>query len=236
MIAPLLRTAITTGSLLLAPAPDATEPASEDVDAGSAERPEEDKGAEAPVSDEVEAPENALAAGDEDDQEDAASEDPAGDLGGAGVAGQLVDKDDPNASRATADLEGEALGKAGADVPARLRPLQAGAWWSLFATAGLATAGGVFAGLSERQEDEAIRVTQLVDLSTGSSYEYADIAQDYERMLDRGEQLSWAARGFFIASAATAITSITLFALDRRRQKSGRRRVSFGAGSAFLRF
>jgi hypothetical protein len=152
----------------------------------------------------------------------------------AGVAGQLVDRDDPNATRATSDLEGEALQGRSAGVPERLRPLQTAGWWTLFGTAALATTGGVLAGLAERQEDEAIRATQMLDLSTGSSLEYAEISAEYEQMLDRGEKLSWAARGFFIAGAATAVASVTLFALDRKRRSEPR--VSFGPGSASVRF
>lgn len=211
------------------PVSDDAAAAAESVEAGRAdavgdeEAPDEAEGsAEAP-----EGPADTEAS----DLQDAEDEEA---LANAGVAGNLVDRDDPNASRATSDLEGESLGDRPANVPDRMRPLQAAGWWTLFGTAVLGTAGGVFAGLAERQEDEAVRVTQLVDLSTGSKLQYSDVSEDYEAMLQRGENFSWAARGFFIAGAATAVTSVTLFILDRRQQKQ--RRLSFGPGSASVRF
>ena len=124
-----------------------------------------------------------------------------------------------------------------AGVPDRLRPLQAAGWWTLFGTVVLGTTGGVLAGLAERQEEEAIRATQMLNLSTGASLEYSEISEQYEQMIDRGERLSWGARGFFIVGAATAITSITLFALDRKRHaQEDRVSVIFGPGSASVRF
>lgn len=161
---------------------------------------------------------------------------------GGGVAGALVDPDDPNATRAQSDLEGESLDTDAAGVPDRLPKLQAAGWWTTFTAVALATSGGIFAGIAEVREDEAKRLAYSFDLSTGRTTNYGPVATDYERLLSDGVTYQWVARGFIIAGGVALIAGITLFAMDGvKRRKAGRSdsarvRLDPGAGGLRLRF
>ena len=158
---------------------------------------------------------------------------------GGGVAGGIVDPNDPNAQRAKSDLEGESLERGRDGVPERLPPLARAAWWNVLGTVALASAGGVFAGLVERQESEMRRVALGVDLSTGSRYRYGSVSSLYDDMDARAKQYAWASRGLFIASGVTAVAAITFFALQHRRnrvERSTARRVQLELRGATLRF
>ncbi|GEM_PF-3862863 len=142
---------------------------------------------------------------------------------GGGVAGAVVDPDDPNATRAQSDLEGESLDTNVAGVPERLPKLQAGGWWMTFGAVALAASGGVLSGIAETREDEAERLAYGFDLSTGSAPLYADVADEYERTLQEGNSYQRAARGLVIAGSATLLVGIGLFIADgvqRRRRRS----------------
>ena len=142
---------------------------------------------------------------------------------GGGVAGAIVDPDDPNAGRAQSDLEGESLDGELAGVPERMPKLQAAGWWTTFSAVALATAGGVFAGVAEVREDEAERLAYSFDLLEGRSPLYGDVADDYERLLDEGNTYQWVARGLVIAGGATLVAGIALFAVDgAQRRKAAR--------------
>ncbi len=157
---------------------------------------------------------------------------------GGGVAGSLVDPDDPDAQRAKADLEGESLEPNRAGVPERLTPLGRAGWWSLLGAASLASAGGILAGLAERQEQEARRLALGIDLDIGARYRYGEVDELYEKMNRRGRQFQGAARGLFIAGAVGLAASITFFAVDAKRRRGQRdsARLRFGAGSMELDF
>lgn len=152
---------------------------------------------------------------------------------GGGVAGAIVDPDDPNAGRAQSDLEGESLDTDVAGVPERLPKLQVAGWWTTFTAVALATTGGVFAGIAEVREDEAERLAYGFDLTTGRSTTYGPVAAEYERLLDEGNTYQWVARGFVIAGGIALVTGIALFAADgAQRRKAALRR---GSGTARVR-
>ena len=133
----------------------------------------------------------------------------------------VIDADDPEATRASSELEGTALpGPVPSSVPERLPKLQAAGWWTVFGAFVLGSTGGVFAGLAEVQEDRASRLATMLD-DNGNLLQYADYSETYEKHLSRGNTYQWAARGFVIAGAATLIAGITLFAVDHRRRRKG---------------
>lgn len=144
---------------------------------------------------------------------------------GGGVAGSVVSADDPAAKQAQADLEGEALDRESTDVPARMQPLQTAAWWTMFGAVALATAGGIFSGLAERQEDEAERLALGFDIESGKRLPYEDNADEYEAILDKGNTYQWTSRGFLIGAGVVLATSIALFAVHGKRSKREKRQA-----------
>ena len=162
---------------------------------------------------------------------------------GGGVAGSIVDPDDPNASRAQSDLEGESLDTEVEGVPERLPRLQAAGWWTTFGAVALATTGGILAGLAETRQDEAERLAYSFDLLAGRTAIYGEVADEYERLIEQGTTYQWLARGFIIAGGATLIAGITCFAIHgarrRRAERSGaaaRVVLRPGAGGFALHF
>jgi hypothetical protein len=162
---------------------------------------------------------------------------------GGGVAGAIVDPNDPNATRAQSDLEGEKLDADVEGVPERLPKLQAAGWWTTFTAVALATTGGIFSGIAETRQDEAERLAYTFDLETGRATLYGSVADDYERILREGQNYQWVARGFIIAGGATLIASIAVFAVDGARRRSAARsgkaariRLDPGIGGLRLRF
>jgi hypothetical protein len=130
----------------------------------------------------------------------------------AGMGGRLVSATDPEARRAKAELEGTALDKnTSADVPKRLPPQQRAAWWCMFGAFALGSAGGVFAGLAEVQEDKATRLAITLDSETGSALLYADIRAEYEDILRVGRRDAAVARGLLAAAGGFLVAGIVLF-------------------------
>ena len=101
-----------------------------------------------------------------------------------------------------------------------LRPLQTAAWWTMFGAFSVGTTAGVLAGLAERQEDRATRLSTLFDAETGAQPRYADRQDEYEGYLRRGEAYARAAIGVGVIAGVTTIAAITLFAIDARRQRA----------------
>ncbi|EDM77631.1 hypothetical protein PPSIR1_03063 [Plesiocystis pacifica SIR-1] len=163
-------------------------------------------------------------------------EEPEQDPGnrGGGVAGSIVDPDDPNASRAQSDLEGESLDDNVAGVPERLPKLQTAGWWTTFGAIALATTGGVLAGVAEAREDEAERLAFGFDIESGTSNLYADVADDYDQVLQEGRTYEAAARGLIIAGGVTLLVGVGLFIADGVQRKRGEAKP--GAGEAKLQF
>lgn len=158
----------------------------------------------------------------------------------AGMGASVISSNNPEARRARADLEGTALATSDSGVPERMRPLQRGAWWSVFGTFALATTGGLFAGFAEVEEDRARRLGSTLDTMTGSQPMYADVQAEYEEILAKGERQAWIARGFLIGAGVTAIAAIALFAADARRQRARstalRRGLRLGGRGLEVRF
>jgi hypothetical protein len=160
-------------------------------------------------------------------------------LEGGGVAGSVVAADDPSATQAQADLEGEALDRQASGVPDRMPRLKIAAWWTMFGAVALATGGGIFSGLAERQEDEAERLALGFDLETGKRFEYEEHADEYAEILDKGNTYQWVSRGFLIGAGVALVTSVTLFAVQAKRTKKERQRVSLrrlGPGAVEVAF
>jgi hypothetical protein len=152
---------------------------------------------------------------------------------GGGVAGSVISADDPAAKQAQTDLEGEKLDREAEGVPARMPVLQTAGWWTMFGAVALGTAGGIFSGLAERQEDEAERLALGFDIETGSRFEYGEKADEYEAILDKGNTYQWASRGFLIGAGAVLATSIALFAVQASRSKKEKKKMALRGVSPF---
>lgn len=154
---------------------------------------------------------------------------------GGGVAGNVISADDPDANRAKSDLEGDTLEDDVEGVPDKLPALQAAGWWAAFGTVAFGTAGGLFIGLAEREEDEAERLAQSLDLGTGRREEYANVSDDYEQALSTGQLYQNVAIGMFVVSGVALIASVTLFSVNgarnrkEKRDKPGISRIGLGS-------
>lgn len=143
--------------------------------------------------------------------------------------GTAVATTDPEAKRAKAELEGTALrDKPVEGVPERLPPLQRGGWWALFAGFALGSAGGVFAGLAETEEDKATRLIAQIDPETGSSVQYADVKGEYGEILARGRRDAALAQGFLAVGGVALAVGIGLFIADRVKRRPNRVRAGLG--------
>ena len=163
----------------------------------------------------------------------------------AGMGGRTISADDPEAKRARAELEGSSLNADNAaltDVPSRLPPLQRGAWWSMFGAFALASAGGVFAGLAEVQEDKAERLAITLDSSTGMQLPYADIQGEYEDILRTGRRDAAVAKGLISGGAGFLVAGVVLFIVHAVRarkadaNKTDAPRVRAARGGLEVRF
>ncbi|HLT38548.1 MAG TPA: hypothetical protein VK034_19810, partial [Enhygromyxa sp.] len=156
---------------------------------------------------------------------------------GGGIAGAIVDPDDPNATRAQSDLEGERLDDV-AGVPDRMRPLQAAGWWTTFTAVALATSGGIFAGIAEVREDEAERLAYQFSLETGRTTHYGPVSDQYQQLLNEGHSYQWVARGLIIAGGVALVAGVVLFAVDgaQRRKAARSSGLALRPGGFGLRF
>jgi hypothetical protein len=134
----------------------------------------------------------------------------------------VIASDDPDATKATRELEGETLGSTlPAGVPERMSRLQRAAWWTMFGAIGLGATGGVFAGLVERQEDRAVRLQRTYDLDAGARPTYADVRAEYEGIVDRGEAYQATSISLLSVGAAAFVTSVVLFSVNAARTSRG---------------
>lgn len=190
--------------------------------------------ASAPVEPAASAPEGTAT------EPDAAEPETEGDGGGEGPAAEAEPETGaeadleakPAADEASDDASAEAEPADAATKPdqaaapgalgptaAPLRPMQTAAWWTMFGAFAMGTTAGVLAGLAERQEDRATRLSTLFDAETGAQPLYADRKDEYERYLRRGEGYATAAIGVGIVAGVATLAAITLFAIDARRQR-----------------
>lgn len=141
---------------------------------------------------------------------------------GGGTIGGVVDADDPNATRAQSDLEGEGLDTDMAGVPERLPKLQAAGWWLVFGGVTLAASGGVLAGIAETREDEADRLAYGFSLATGKATEFGMVADEWDQTLREGQAFESAARGLVIGGAVVLLGGVGFFIADAVQRKRGR--------------
>ena len=212
--------------LSMAPAPSFAAPPADDVAPAEGVTSATEGDAATPESGEASQPPG----------EDSPADSPAGELQptvveleepdaptGGGVAGAIIDPDDPNATRAQSDLEGESLDTDLEGVPDRLPKLQTAGWWTTFTAVALATTGGIFAGVAETRQDDAERLAYSFDLDTGRAALYGSVADDYQRLLDQGGTYQWVARGFIIAGGVALIAGVAMFAVDGTRRRKAER-------------
>jgi hypothetical protein len=147
--------------------------------------------------------------------DDAATDDPATDDAAADDAAADEVTTDDKAADAGATSANGAVGP----TAAPLRPMQTAAWWTMFGAFAVGTTAGVLAGLAERQEDRATRLSTLFDIQTGAQPLYADEQREYEDYLRRGEGYAKAAIGVGVVAGVATIAAITLFAIDAKRQR-----------------
>jgi hypothetical protein len=191
-------------------APEGDEARSPEGDAAGSPEPE----ADAAVTSEPEAeatPEEPGETAPEEPDETASEEpdaEPAGD-----------DAATDEGTETAAETAGAPEGTVG-PTAAPLRPMQTAAWWTMFGAFAVGTTAGVLAGLAERQEDRATRLSTLFDAETGAQPLYADRKDEYERYLRRGEGYGKAALGVGIVAGVATIAAITLFAIDATRHRS----------------
>jgi hypothetical protein len=150
----------------------------------------------------------------EEDREGEAADD-AAEASGEEKTARAPDAADDDDDDATDDAAPGALGP----TAEPLRPLQTAAWWTMFSAFAVGTTAGVLAGLAERQEDRATRLSTLFDAQTGAQPLYADRRDEYEQYLRRGEGYAKAAIGVGVIAGVATVAAITLFAVDARRQR-----------------
>jgi outer membrane biosynthesis protein TonB len=185
-------------------APEGDEAKSPEGDAAVTPEPEADTPAEATPEEPGEtAPE---------EPDEAASEEPDAEPEGDDAA---ADEDTETAGKTAGAPEGTV-----GPTAAPLRPMQTAAWWTMFGAFAVGTTAGVLAGLAERQEDRATRLSTLFDSETGAQPLYADRKDEYEQYLRRGEGYGKAALGVGIVAGVATIAAITLFAIDATRNRS----------------
>jgi hypothetical protein len=153
-----------------------------------------------------------------------------------GIAG-VVSADDPDATKATRELEGDSLGDAlPAGVPERMTRLQRAAWWTMFGAIGLGATGGVFAGLVERQEDRAVRLQRTYDLDAGARPIYEDVRSEYESIVDRGEAYEATSMSLLGVGAAAFVASVVLFSVNASRTAKTEKSMARGADGDGVRW
>lgn len=216
--APRVLVSLLAGGLALAPCRVLAEPAPA--------APSEEASAPAPAADAAEptasdptSTESTSEAEPEPEAEepDQASEDDPAEEADASDADATEDEE-------TDDADADVDATAAAPRAEPLRPLQTAAWWTMFGAFSVGTTAGVLAGLAERQEDRATRLSTLFDAETGAQPLYADRQDEYEGYLRRGEGYARAAIGVGVVAGLTTAAAITLFAVDARRQRAERPR------------
>jgi hypothetical protein len=106
-----------------------------------------------------------------------------------------------------------------AEVPERLAPLQVAGWWTLFGGVSIGTVAAVMAGLAERQEDRALRLSVFFDLETGAQSRYEDVEGEYEAALRKGRAQANAGIALGVIGLSAAVAGIAMLAVAARNQK-----------------
>lgn len=127
------------------------------------------------------------------------------------------------------------------ELPAAMTRMEATGWWVLFGGVAVGTLAGVLAGLAERQEDRALRLSVRYDLDTGEQPRYADVQREYEDTLQKGRAQAGGALALAIIGASAIVAGITITAVGRARavraaKGKQARRVDLRGGSLAVRF
>lgn len=107
-------------------------------------------------------------------------------------------------------------------VPERLTTMQAAGWWTIFGAVAVGTLAGVMAGLAERQEDRALRLSVRFELATGAQSRYADVQGEYESALRRGRAHAGAGIGLAVVGLAALVAGVTVLGVASARAKRDR--------------
>lgn len=111
-------------------------------------------------------------------------------------------------------------------VPEKLTRMQVAGWWTIFGGVALGTIGGVLSGLSEREEDRALRLSVQFDTQTGAQAQYEDVKGEYEAALDKGQRQANAAIAFGVLGLAACIAGVAVLTADGvKRRKASRAKV-----------
>ncbi|HWB74642.1 MAG TPA: hypothetical protein VG755_06795 [Nannocystaceae bacterium] len=127
-------------------------------------------------------------------------------------------------------------------IPQRLPPMQTAGWWTLFGGFAIGTVAGVLAGLAEREEDRAVRLSVKYDLDTGAQPQYADIEQEYENSLKKGRAEANAAIALAVVGLGAAVAGLSVLLVGQVRDRQRKRnapvnaRVRMRGGGLQVRF
>lgn len=110
-----------------------------------------------------------------------------------------------------------------APLPQRLPPMQTAGWWTLFGGFAIGTVAGVLAGLAEREEDRAVRLSVRYDLDTGEQPLYEEIRADYERTLRKGRAEANAAIALGVVGLGAAVAGLTVLLVAQSRDRRAKR-------------
>jgi len=126
----------------------------------------------------------------------------------------------PHAPTATAPTDDGA-----SELPQRLTPMQTAGWWTLFGGVAVGTLAGVMAGLAERQEDRALRLSVRFELDTGAQTRFEDVQGEYESTLRKGRAQANAGIALAVIGLAAAVAGIAVLGVAgvRQRKAAGRR-------------
>lgn len=105
------------------------------------------------------------------------------------------------------------------ELPERLSPMQTAGWWTLFGGVAVGTLAGVMAGLAERQEDRALRLSVRFELDTGAQSQYQDVRGEYESTLRKGRAQANAGIALAVIGLAATVAGIAVLAVAGKAQR-----------------
>jgi hypothetical protein len=108
---------------------------------------------------------------------------------------------------------------ADAQIPERLAPLQVAGWWTLFGGVSIGTLAAVMAGLAERQEDRALRLSVFFDIDTRAQSRYEDVQGEYEAALRKGRAQANAGIALAVIGLGAAVAGVAMLGVAARNQR-----------------
>lgn len=105
------------------------------------------------------------------------------------------------------------------ELPQRLTPMQTAGWWTLFGGVAVGTLAGVMAGLAERQEDRALRLSVRFELDTGAQTRFEDVQGEYDAALRRGRAQANAGIALAVIGLAAAVAGIAVLGVAGARER-----------------